>query len=447
MKNKSPSYLLVLVFLLCLLHRPAVVLGEQEKIYTLEDSIEEAFSDNWALKAKMEKIDQASYVHSQARAEFLPKLSTTYGYTLLSKNARSMKTKIPVPGLGDEPIEIRSKNNYQWRGTVKQPVFTGFALLSSYELARLGLDQSEMEVQLEKLDLALNVKIAYFSILQADKALEVTDKAAEALESHAQVARNFYEVGMIPVNDLLESEVELGNAKHDLVKAKNASRLARCAFNTVLARPVNAPVELEDILVHTPVRGDFDDYLRKAFENRPEMRLLDINILKSDQEVRLAKSKYYPEVAIQYDYIKEGDTPDVSGGEFQWADRWEAMAVCSWTFWEWGKTHYTVQEKISLKKELTKIRTDLEYRIKLEVSEALLDLGAAEKNIPTTKKAVEQGEENLRVSEERYRAQVSTSTEVLDGQRYLTRARRNYYNALYEHHLARARLLRAIGEY
>ncbi|MCD6298013.1 MAG: TolC family protein, partial [Deltaproteobacteria bacterium] len=69
------------------------------------------------------------------------------------------------------------------------------------------------------------------------------------------------------------------------------------------------------------------------------------------------------------------------------------------------------------------------------------------KNIPTTSKAVEQAEENLRVSEERYKAQVTTSTEVLDAQTLLTEGRMNYYRALYDHNLAKARLRRAIGEY
>jgi len=78
---------------------------------------------------------------------------------------------------------------------------------------------------------------------------------------------------------------------------------------------------------------------------------------------------------------------------------------------------------------------------------AMLDLETSEKNIPTTRQAVEQGEENLRVSEERYKAQVTTITEVLDAQTRLSQARVNYFMAFYDHNLAKARLLRAVGEY
>jgi len=87
--------------------------------------------------------------------------------------------------------------------------------------------------------------------------VETAEKAAEALESHAEVARNFYKVGMIPINDLLQSEVEAGNAKQYVVRARNAARLARSTLNTILSRPVNAEVDIVDIEVHEVTKGGF----------------------------------------------------------------------------------------------------------------------------------------------------------------------------------------------
>jgi outer membrane protein len=437
---KSSQISSTLLFLLSICLCPNGGHAQENKIYTLERSIAEAFTNNWALKAKREKIDQAAHVKSKARAGFLPKLSTTYGYTRLSE-ARTFRSAQFASGA------ISSQDNYQWKATVTQPVFTGFALISSFRLAQLGIDQSEMELEMDRLDLALKVKEAYFNILKAGKALEVGKKAVESLESHVKVAQNFYKVGMIPINDLLKAEVELANAQHDLVKAQNVSRLSRCSFNTVLSRAIDLPVEAEDVLGYIVERGEFQEYSEKALANRPEMKLLNVNIHQTDQQIELAKSGNYPEVVFTYDYVKEGDDPDVSGSLYHDANRWEAMAALTWTFWEWGKTHYSVKEKESLKKELIQTRKALEDSVRLEVKNAVLALEEAEKNIPTTSKTVKQAEENLRVSRERYKAQVTTSTEVLDAQSLLTRARTNYYNALYDHNLAKAKLQRAIGTY
>jgi outer membrane protein TolC len=62
-----------------------------------------------------------------------------------------------------------------------------------------------------------------------------------------------------------------------------------------------------------------------------------------------------------------------------------------------------------------------------------------------TKDAVRQGEENLRLNEERYKEQVGTATEVIDAQTLLTRIRVNYNNAVYDHQVQKAQMLRAIG--
>jgi len=427
------------LYLLLLMFISANVLAQEVKVYTLDEAVQEALTNNWRLRAIKEKIHQSTYVKNQARADFLPKLSTSYGYLRYgSRNTTDIQGRT---------YEVGSLNNYEWKGTVTQPIFTGFALISAYRLAELGIDESALEVELEKLDLALRVKEAYFNILTADMAVETAQKAFEALESHADVARNFYKVGMIPINDLLQSEVEAGNAKHDLIKAQNDARLARANFNAILSRPVSAEVDVVDIKVHHPRSGDFQEYLEKALKTRPEIKIIENNLLQTEQIITYTESQNYPEVAFKWEYIKEGDTLSVSGGSGLEASNWEASVGLTWTLWEWGKTYYAVKEQESIQNELLKTKMELEENIELQIKDAVLNIQTAEANIPITRKAVEQGEENLRVSQERYKAQVTTSTEVLDAQRYLTSARVFHFNALFQYHLARANLERAMGEY
>lgn len=412
------------------------------KVYTLEESIKEALANNRAIKVEKEKIEEAIFKKEQARADLLPKVSMTYGYTRFDDVIRSEAIGGVIPAR-----DLNTQDNYRWKGTVSQTLFSGYALTSAYELAKLGIDQSKIDLELNRLDLALDVKEAYFNILKAKKALDVAGKAVESLESHVDVNRNFYRVGMIPVNDLLKAEVELANAKHDLIKAQNALNLSRTQFNVLLSKPINEPFEVEDILVYKPESPDFEMYLVKALKDRPEIKTLEVNAVQNDEQIKIAKSGLYPDIALTYDYIKEGDSVDVSGSAYHESNSWQILAGLSWVLWDWDKTRNSVREQESLKRQLVQVRKSLEDRIGLELKEAILDLEEAEKNIPTTKKAVEQAEENLRVSEERYRAQVTTSTEVLDAQTLLSQARTNYYNALYDHNLAKAGLLRAVGEY
>ncbi len=82
----------------------------------------------------------------------------------------------------------------------------------------------------------------------------------------------------------------------------------------------------------------------------------------------------------------------------------------------------------------------------MEVQNAYLSLKETAERIAVTKDAVTQGEENLRLNEERYKEQVGTATDVIDAQTLLTKARVNYFTALYDHQVNKARLLRAVGK-
>jgi outer membrane protein len=424
----------------------ATTAAAQERVnyFTLEKAISQALEKSYKIKARNERIEQANDIRKQARADFLPKLGTAYSYNRLSEPPISRSSTLMGTSI---PLVVGTEDNYQWTWFLRQPLFTGFALISSYRLAELGIDQSQLEMDLEKLDLVLRVKEAYFNILGADKAVEVAQTTVESLTQTVKVARSFFEVGMIPVNDVLKAEVELANAEQSLVRAKNAAQTTRSTFNTVLVRPVNDPVEIEDILVYKPEVGEYGAFEKRALENRPEIKILDVSILQADQQIRLAKSKYYPEISLSYQYISQGDEPSVSGSPYVDANRWEVLAVASWTFWEWGKTYFAGREKESLKRQIIETKSDVEDGIRLQVKQATVDLDSSAKNIPTTQKGVDSGEENLRVNAERYRAQVSTITDLLDAQTLLARARLDYYRALYDHNLAKARLDRALGSY
>jgi outer membrane protein len=435
------SFLLILSFVLLqgASERPAKG-GEPGRIYNLDESVSQALSKNYALKARKERIEQAKMVKNQARADFLPKAATNYSYTRLN-DVLTFKS-----GLGGD-IPLTTKDNYASTTSVTQPIFTGFALLSTFELAKLGIDQSETELALDTLDLALRVKEAYSNILIADKGIEVAEKDVQARKANLEVARSFHQVGLVPINDVLRAEVELANSTENLTTAKNAAKSTRAAFNTLLTRSVNDPVTLEDILIYKSESFDFDALTNEALEKRPEIQLIEIGLLQADQEIRLAKSKYYPEVALRWEYLREGEDWRVSGDEFHQDPYWQVSAGMTWTFWEWGKTYYGIREKEGLKKELMQRKLELQDSIRLDVKDALLRLENAAENIPTTEKAVEQGEENFRVNEERYKAQVTTITDVLDAQTLLTQARVNHYRALYNYNLARFRLQRALGSY
>ncbi len=408
---------------------------EAIRVFTVKSSVEYALKHNAQMLASTEGVAAAEEHKKKQFAEFLPKVSANYTYMRMDEE------KMIVPGIVTSP-----ENLYTFTATIDQPVFSGFSRLTEYEVSALNLDVARHLEQQARHDIILKVKTAYFELLQKRNLETVAHQAVTQLIAHTEVARNFYQVGMIPKNDLLEAEVQLANARQDLVVASNNVQLAASRFNTVLRRPIDAPVALEDVMTHEPFTRTYAECVEIALRQRPEKLVADLEVETAEKEVSLTKKDYYPSIDLQANYYKKGDNPDLDGGQaIIDRDEWNLLATASWTFWEWGKTRYGVNEKLRRLAQTRLHRIDTEDSIRQQVKAAYLKLKEAEKNIPTVQKAVEQAGENFRMSEEQYKEQVGTSTEVLDAQTLLTKTQTNYYNALSAYNISKAALDRAMG--
>jgi outer membrane protein TolC len=289
------------------------------------------------------------------------------------------------------------------------------------------------------------VKTAYFDILRAQKIQETALQSVEMLSAHRDVAQDYFKVGMIPKNDLLHAEVELANGRQSLVRAQNAVELAKARFNTILKQNIFTPVEVVDILTYHPLNQSFDECLTTAQQNRPELKISALRARQAGKLVNAARSEYFPTLNLVANYGRFGDNPSVSGSDYQNAESWYVMGVASWTFWEWGKTRFRVDASRAKENQAIGTARELNDQVTLEIKNAYLILQETEKQIAVWQKVIEQAEENFRISEERYKERVATSTEVLDAQTLLTKAKSEYANALGDYNISYAKLQRAMG--
>jgi outer membrane protein len=412
--------------------------------FTLQETINAALSANLGLKQAEAEVKAAEATKKARTTEFLPTLSSRYSYL-----RRDQPTTQSLGGLEGQTIDviINPQDEYNFVTTFSQPIFTGFALINQYKIASLGLDVAEIRQKLTRQNIILDAKNAYFSILKTQKLLDVAQITVKQITAQKDVAENMYQVGMSPLNDLLQSQVQLANAKQRLVTAQNNLAIAKSQFNTLLIRPVNAPVAIVDILDYKPFPYDIDYCLAQAKKNRLEIEIADLEVQISQKDYKLSQRNYYPTVNLEGNYYKRGTDWDANGGEgISDSEWWDIRATATWNFWEWGRTTYGVREKLQRLSQAKYSQEQVQVDIDQEVKQAFLRTKESEQNIVTVEKAIEQARENLRITEERYKEQVSTITDVLVAQTLFTETMTNYYNALYDYKIAKAVLYRAIGQ-
>jgi outer membrane protein len=409
---------------------------EKGPVITLPDAIRLALERNLDVKLAKEEVDFARQRQNEARTGFLPKLSTEYGY----RRPNSTETKI-----GGVTLESQDQNQYHFTGTVQQPIFTGFATLSTYELAKLGLDSAKIQLERARLDIVLSVKQTYLIIVQTEKIREVAAQSVRQLQENLKVAENFYRVGLSPKIDVLDAETRLADAELQLIRATNDVAVAKANFNTVLRQPVDTLVEVEDILSTARYEKSYEQSQETALKYRPEVREAETQVSSAEQQITFAKSGYYPTISFAANYYRLGDTPAVDGSKFTEQETWDVGAVATWTLFEWGKTRYAVFQQEARLRQAKEALEKVKDSVRLDVKNGYLTLQAAYDAIAVARKAVLSAEENFRISTERYKEQVATATEVLDAQTRLTQAKSNYTNTIAIFNVQRARLIRAMG--
>lgn len=418
--------------------------GIAAETLTLEASVDIALKNSLTLNIAKEGVKSAEAQKREAFTGFLPKMSTSYSYTRLNEAPNFFFQGIP-PLIQASKMTTGTADNYNWVIEAKQPIFAGGGILSNYQAIKIGEDAARIEETAKYQDVVQEVKIAYFNILRAQRIQETAQQSVEMLGAHRDIAQNFHRVGLIPKNDLLQAEVELANGKQALMRAKNAVEFAKSQFNVILKRKISVPVEIVDMLTYQPISQSYEECLETARRQRPELKISELKAAQAGKMVRTAQSEYFPAISVAGNYNRFGDSPSVSGSNYKDTESWSVMAVASWNFWEWGKTKYRVDASKAKENQALNMSKDLIDKITLEIKQAYLVLQEAASQIDVSQKVIEQARENFRISEARYKERVARSSEVLDAQTLLTKAKAEYANALGDYNISYVRLQRAMG--
>jgi len=403
-----------------------------QEVLSLEQCINLIFTKSPELAFAIANKEEKQELWSASKKDLYPTLFADYSYLRQPGSSRTGFFSVP-------------RNYYDYALTVKQPLYKGKALITTVKVNELEYKHSSSEIKQAKNNLLLTIHENYFELLKAQKLQDEAHQSVLRLESQLKDATAFYEAGVIPKNELLQSEVELAQTKLVFVKAKNRVKLARSVLNVLMKRPADQPITIEDIFSHKSNELTWKDVLATAMESRPEIKQGNLKIQEAEKNIILARAEYLPAVTLSASYEKQGDDPLADEYPAGISEIKTAQVMAEWKLWSWGQSRNKV---FAAKQRLKKAKESLSQTIDditIKLRGAFLALQEADENITVTDKAVEQAEENYRINHERYQAQLVTTTDLLDAETLLTRAKVSYYNALYDYNIALAQVNWASG--
>ncbi|HJV35379.1 TolC family protein [Geomonas sp.] len=297
-------------------------------------------------------------------------------------------------------------------------------------------DAATHSLAADRQDLFLQVVRAYYGILEAGKLVTAANDEVASMSSHQQTAKALYDEGVVTRNDLLQAEVRVASAKQKLFRAQNAVENGWLVLNYLIGSPADARLPLrEEPLEPVPPSPATPDLSRRG-----ELLALKDTVAAQEFLVKEAKTNYYPELFARL------------GFDYQQNSKVTEQAIMSATvglkvnLYDGGAKTAQLRQAVQARSRAEERLQDLEERVRLELARAQNDLQVAAARIKVAEKAIAQGVENLRITNDRYQEKVGTATEVVDAQTLLTETRTDYYQSVFDYQVAAARVKRATGD-
>jgi outer membrane protein TolC len=400
-------------------------LPDPGKVLTLEEAVMVALGRQPQILASLGQLEAAQAKVVQAMAPLLPQATLTYNQRRSQGFQASSANQFTI-------------TNYLLQQTATQKIFDFGKTWAATEAARFTAQASREVVEGTRNQIVFDVKRSYFTLLLAQRLVTVNAQALERAELNLRTAQGFYQVGTRPKSDVTRAEVDVATARVNQIRANNAVHLARVALNTAMGITPAAPTQIKDILGYEPMPVEPNALAQEALTNRPEIRQARAEVQSAEASVREKFRQFFPDLNANASY-------GYTNNEFPLKEIWELGFTFTWTWFEgFGNVGRLREAKANLETARANA-ANVELTVRQEVTQAYLDLIAAEEQIQATAKATESARENFRLAQGRFDAGVGTIIELTDAQLALTQAQANEATALADYQTTRANLERALG--
>jgi outer membrane protein len=399
---------------------------------TLEEGLKIVVQDGRDVKIAQSDEDVARASVSLARSPWLPFVDLYGRETWLQYTPEAKFGSQTVPTSQDQFL------TYGIRAT--QLLYDFGKTSSSINAAQYGLTSRVIETSRTKSQAALDFITSYLDLLESEKLLQVAKEEVQQYEAHKKDAEARYGAGVVTKNEVLQANVTLADSRQRLVTAENLRSFRESKLNSLLLRPLNEPLQPEEIN-QSPAAGlTLESAWASAEELRPVLKEMDAAIAGKEQSVKTAQAEYLPTFYVSggYEYL-----------ENKYMVHQDNMSLIAGVNINLSSGGASTSKIGMAKAELRSLKLSREKMldtVRLEIKSAYLDLQSSAQKMEVTKTAVAQAEENLRLQQLRYKEGVGTATDVIDAVTLLTTAESNSWKSLYGYKRAEAVFLNAAGK-
>ena len=409
--------------------------GGAAEVWTLERALAQAQAANPDARLAQQRMLAARAGLEQANAAFWPRVQFQSSYTgtddpiMAFGSILNQRSVPPSPDFNNVP----AVDDLNVRGLVTVPLYAGGKDKAGQASARANSEAAQQDTEAVRNALGFEVARAFYTVLKTREFIRAAEAAVSSYETNVAIGQQRLEAGSLLKANLLDLQVRLGQAREDLVRARNAQELATRALRNLLGIEEGEFIVADSApQVSAPRPGDFS--------HRPELAAARQRERAAEEQVRGAKSGYLPRVnafgSLDYDY---GFKYDHGGGS------WTAGGLLQWDIWDGKLTRAKVQEASANLESSREEQRKLRLALDLEVERARLELQSAQERLRVSREVVSQAAESVKLTHARFEQGAALSTQLIDSETALVGARVRRAEAEADQRIAIAALRKALA--
>ncbi len=403
-----------------------------QRMFTLDECLEEALNNNARLKNAENNLLAAKHSSREAFTKYFPVLSASGGGFMADKGLIQMELQ---PGTEMSML----KNGIVGGVSAAMPLFAGGQIVNGNRLAEIGVEVSRLQRNQSINEVLLTTEQYFWQVVMLKEKLKTLDALEVQLKRMHDDVQTSVEAGITTRNDLLqvqlrENEIESGRIQVENLLNVSYSLLAQYIGHS--KDSIDVAFTMVDSLPDNP------EELYRSPESSlfltNEYHLLRQNVQIARLQHKLAIGKNLPTVSIGGGYVYDN---------FMDYDQsfWVGFATISVPLSDWwGGTHDIKKQKLQVRNAENQF-SDQSEQLLIRMQHTWNDLNDAFRQVKIAKLSIEQSSENLRLNTDYYASGTCSISDLLDAQTLYRQSRDKYVEAYAQYEVKKREYLQATG--
>ncbi len=382
----------------------------------------------------------------QARGVYLPQIdfSGNWDKTDATNTGNIVIGDVVVPSSSETDAE-----NKRWQFNLRQTLFRWDQIVG-LRRADKTVAKAEADREAAQQDLIVRVVQTYFDVLAAEDRLTAIHANRNAIARQLEQAKQRFDVGLIAITDVQESQAAYDSAVADEIGAKRSLATSREFMREITGEYVeklSAPSE--ELPLNTPDPASETDWIDLALSQNLALVSSRIDEELARDEISFRRSGHYPTIDLVAVTARSENESTIAGNPPEFADSTRNSDSIGIEFnlpiFSGGATNSRVKESVYLHRASREVLQRVTRETERQTRDAYLGVLSEISRVQALARAVESNETALEATQAGFDVGTRTIVDVLDAQFLLYQSITQFYQSRYDYLLNVMRLKQAAG--